>query len=191
MLVRILALVGSPRRKGNTDLMTDALLQGAEEHGAEVQKIFLEDYNINPIRDCRECRSKGGGCCSVEDDAFDLIEKMFTSDIIVFATPLYWYTFSAQMKAFLDRWSCDLDKVKKNVTRKKGFLVHVRTDPSREVAEPLIQAMNWSLNYVGMDYLGDVEAIGREKGLIADNEENLKRAYESGKYLASQKLECN
>jgi len=99
---RMLGIVGSPRRGGNTEILVDEVLRGAEEAGALVEKVILSRLNIAPCRACDACRKAGE--CAQRDDMPALLEKMERSQVWVLGTPVYWWGPTAQFKAFLDRW---------------------------------------------------------------------------------------
>lgn len=99
---RVLGIVGSPRRGGNTDILVDEALAGAEEAGAVVEKVVLSKLNIAPCRACNACRKNGQ--CVQKDDLPALLEQMQRSQVWVLGTPVYWWGPTAQFKAFLDRW---------------------------------------------------------------------------------------
>ncbi|WP_294179078.1 flavodoxin family protein [Coprobacter sp.] len=99
---KILILSSSPRRGGNSDILCDEFLRGATEVGNEAEKIFLRDKNINYCTGCSVC-SMYGKPCPQKDDMSEIIEKMLAADVIVMATPVYFYTMSAQMKTLIDR----------------------------------------------------------------------------------------
>jgi len=99
---KVLGIVGSPRRGGNTDILVDEILRGAEEAGAEVEKISLSKLDIAPCLACDACGRAGK--CAQQDDMQSLVEKMDSSQVMVLGTPLYWYGPSAQIKTFIDRW---------------------------------------------------------------------------------------
>lgn len=98
----VLGFVGSPRRGGNTEILVDEVLRGAEEAGAEVEKIFLPDLKIGPCRACEYCFANGR--CVQRDDMDSLLEKMSRSQVWVLGTPVYFRGPSTQFKIFLDRW---------------------------------------------------------------------------------------
>jgi len=100
--MRILAVVGSPRKGGNTDLLMDAFIEGAREVGAEVEKVYLVDLDIAPCDACDVCRATGN--CAHDDDMIELYDKLLASDVWALGTPVYWWGPSAIMKAFIDRW---------------------------------------------------------------------------------------
>jgi len=102
MKKRVLILSSSPRRGGNSDTLCDEFMRGAEEAGNEVEKIFLRDKTIHYCTGCSTC-SLHGKPCPQKDDAAEVICKMLVADVIVMATPVYFYTMSAQMKTLIDR----------------------------------------------------------------------------------------
>lgn len=102
MKKKVLILSSSPRHGGNSDTLCDEFMKGAQEAGNQVEKIFLKDKQINYCTGCSVC-SMYGKPCPQKDDVAGIIEKMIASDVIVMATPVYFYTMSGQMKTFIDR----------------------------------------------------------------------------------------
>lgn len=98
----ILILSSSPRRGGNSDSLCNELLRGATNAGHTVEKIFLRDKTINYCTGCSTC-SLHGKSCPQKDDMPEILDKMVAADIIVMATPVYFYTMSSQMKTLIDR----------------------------------------------------------------------------------------
>lgn len=101
MAKNVLILSASPRRQGNSDILCDRFLEGAREKGHTVEKIFLRDYKIGFCTGCGYCFD--AHTCSQKDDMTPLLEKMVGADVIVFATPVYFYSMDAQLKCFIDR----------------------------------------------------------------------------------------
>ena len=99
---KILVLSSSPRRGGNSDTLSDEFMRGATDAGHTVEKIFLRDRNIHYCTGCSTC-SLHGKPCPQKDDMPEILNKMLAADIIVMATPVYFYTMSAQMKTLIDR----------------------------------------------------------------------------------------
>ena len=99
---KILILSSSPRRGGNSDTLCDEFMQGALASGNEVEKIFLRDKTIHPCLGCSVC-SQYHKPCPQKDDAAEIIQKMLAADVIVMATPVYFYAMSGQMKIMIDR----------------------------------------------------------------------------------------
>ena len=102
MAKKVLVLSSSPRRGGNSDRLCDRFMAGAQQAGHEVEKIFLTDRRIGYCTGCGACYG-GAGPCPQKDDAAGVIGKMVEADVIVMATPVYFYTLSAQMKTLIDR----------------------------------------------------------------------------------------
>lgn len=102
MAKKVLILSSSPRRGGNSDTLCDEFMRGAMESGNEVEKIFLRDKIINYCTGCSTC-SRYNKPCPQKDDTAEILEKMIRADVIVMATPVYFYTMSAQMKTLIDR----------------------------------------------------------------------------------------
>lgn len=98
----ILILSSSPRRGGNSDTLSNEFMRGAVDAGHSVEKIFLRDKKINYCTGCSTC-SMHGKSCPQKDDMPEILNKMIAVDIIVMATPVYFYTMSAQMKTLIDR----------------------------------------------------------------------------------------
>lgn len=98
----ILILSSSPRKGGNSDTLCDEFMRGATEAGHTAEKIFLRDKTIHYCTGCSTC-SLHHKPCPQQDDMAEILEKMLAADIIVMATPVYFYTMSAQMKTLIDR----------------------------------------------------------------------------------------
>ncbi len=101
MSKKVLILAGSPRQGGNSDLLCDAFAKGAKEAGHEVEKIYVQKQKISPCLACYGCR--GTGVCVQKDDMADILDKMVGADVIVLATPVYFYSMDGQMKTLIDR----------------------------------------------------------------------------------------
>jgi multimeric flavodoxin WrbA len=97
----VLVLSSSPRKGGNSDLLCDQFVLGAKEAGNRAEKIFLRDKAIGYCTGCESCYVNHE--CSQKDDMAEVLDKMIASDVIVMATPVYFYTMSAQMKTLIDR----------------------------------------------------------------------------------------
>jgi multimeric flavodoxin WrbA len=101
MSKKVLILSSSPRRGGNSDILCDQFLAGAQEVGHQVEKIFLKDKKISYCTGCGVCFEKH--VCSQKDDMTEILNKMIVSDVIVMSTPVYFYTMCGQMKTLIDR----------------------------------------------------------------------------------------
>ena len=99
---KILILSGSPRRGGNSDLLCDEFARGARESGHEVEKTRVAAKKIAPCSACYFCREHHGQCVH-QDDLSDVLQKMIDADVLVLASPVYFYAIDAQLKAVVDR----------------------------------------------------------------------------------------
>ena len=102
MSKKVLVLSSTPRKGGNSDLLCEQFMMGAKEAGHHAEKISFKDVKINYCTGCGVC-SKGKKSCPQKDDMAGILQKMIAADVIVMATPVYFYTMSAQMKTLIDR----------------------------------------------------------------------------------------
>ena len=102
MAKKVLILSGSPRRGGNSDLLCDSFMRGALEAGHTAEKIFISDMKINFCKACGVCYMNAKPCV-YNDDMAEINEKMIAADVIVMATPVYFYAMSGQLKTLIDR----------------------------------------------------------------------------------------
>ncbi|HUS76907.1 MAG TPA: flavodoxin family protein [Methanothrix sp.] len=179
--MRILALVGSPRKGGNTEILVDEILKGAEAKGHVTERLRLYDYEILPCLDCRGCkRAKSGYTCALSDGMQEIYGKLERADIIIFGTPIYWYGPTAKMKLVIDRLRPYI--ASRKLSGKKGMVA----TPSEEGAGccgPLLQMFAMSFDYLGMENAGSLLAQAYERGEIKKKPEELERAREMGKSL--------
>lgn len=101
MSKNVLILSSSPRKGGNSDTLCDEFMRGAIEAGNRAEKVFLRDRSIAYCTGCGVCNSTHK--CVQKDDMVDILDKMVKADVIVMATPVYFYTMDAQMKTLIDR----------------------------------------------------------------------------------------
>ena len=116
---KVLIISASPRKGGNSDTLCDEFLRGAKDAGHDVEKIFLRDKKINYCTGCGLCNTNGYSACSQKDDAPEILEKMVNADVIVLATPVYFYTMDGQgFRGFTD---CCLDNpIERGVLKAAG-----------------------------------------------------------------------
>jgi multimeric flavodoxin WrbA len=156
--MRVLGIVGSPRRGGNTEILVDEILAGAAEAGAETEKIILNGLNILPCQACDAC--KDGGECVQEDDMSELLKQMERYRIWVLGTPVYWWGPSAQLKAFIDRWYGADQAIFKGRT----IIVTIPMGSGNEkTAQHIVGMLNDIADYLGMNIAATVLALGVQK----------------------------
>ena len=102
MAKKVLILSGSPRKNGNSDILCDRFAQGAREAGNDVEMIRVSEKKIGYCKACYYCQNSGGKC-AVKDDMGEILQKMIDADVIVLASPVYFYSIDAQLKTLIDR----------------------------------------------------------------------------------------
>ena len=98
---KVLILSGSPRKSGNSDILCDEFMRGAAESGHSVEKIRVAEKNIAFCKGCGVCQKTGS--CVTKDDADEILQKMIDADVIVLASPIYFFTISAPLKTLIER----------------------------------------------------------------------------------------
>lgn len=165
--ITVLALLASPRKEGNTDIMAQSFLAGAEAAGATASKLYLDDYVVRPIGDVAD-DSRHRDDPRSDDDFPSLLERFLDADLIVWATPVYWQGPAAQMKCFLDRLSSYFNHDEyKGRFADKGHVVlcaHGRREPQH--GDWVVEPMKLTVEVLHGRYLGDVCASVYEKGQV-------------------------
>lgn len=131
MSKKVFVISASPRKNGNSDILCDEFIKGAKESGNSVEKIFLKDKNINFCTGCGYCANNGYIGCSQKDDMTELVDKMISSDVIVMATPVYFYTMNAQMKVFIDRCCSKYTSIK----NKEFYFIATAAESERKMLD--------------------------------------------------------
>ncbi len=152
MSKKVLVVSSSFRRHGNSDLLCDEFVRGAQEAGNVVEKIFLKDYKINFCLGCGVCNSTHK--CVQKDDMEALIAKMLEADVIVLATPVYFYAMSGQMKTFIDRTVPRYEEI----SGKDFYFILSAADTNKENMARVIEGFR--------GYTEDCLAGAKEKGII-------------------------
>jgi multimeric flavodoxin WrbA len=182
--MKILGVVGSPRRKGNTHVLVSRMLDGAEAEGAVTDTVLLGDLTIRECDGCHTCWA--GKECSKRDDMNQLYAAIGEADALVLGTPVYWYGPTALMKGFIDRFvyfNSPENRVK--VRGKRAVIVVPCEEESFETAEPVVDFFERSLAYLEIDLVGTVIAPGvTKRGEVRQKEATLQEAYELGRRLA-------
>jgi multimeric flavodoxin WrbA len=173
--MKIVVLAGSPRKDGNTDLLVSSFVKGAESNH-KVEVISIHDYKVNPCLGCNTCFSKENNDCFQSDDMSLIYEKLGTADVVVIASPVYFYGISAQLKAVVDR----LHTPKRNRFHiKKLAMILVGAAELPELFDSIISQYKLFLSFFHLEDAGLVLVRGaRDKGSITD--EDRERAFELG-----------
>lgn len=176
MSKKVLILSGSPRRGGNSDILCDEFAKGAKESGHEVEKIRVDEKNIGYCKACYAC--KNGGVCAIKDDMAEVLQKMIDADVLVLASPVYFYSIDAQLKSVIDRTVARWLEVKD----KEFYYIVTMADEDISSADTTLECFRGYADCVsGAKEMGVIIGSGvYEKGEIHDTEA-MKKAYEMGK----------
>lgn len=170
--MKVVALLGSPRKEGNTDILIDQILKGAKQKGHETEKIHLYRFDIRPCQDCRGCK-EGHHDCVTEDEMILIYPSLEKADIIIFGTPLYWYGPTGQMKLLIDRLRPYIE------TRKlegKKAIVITPSEEGPDVCGPLVEMFKRIFKYLGIKLIHTILVKAYEKGEIRQNMGELRKA---------------
>jgi multimeric flavodoxin WrbA len=174
--LNILALIGSPRKGSNTDILVERFLEGCRTRGHICEKLYLYDYDISPCIDCRKCK-KDDFICTIDDGMQELYPKMDHADLIAFGTPIYWYGPSAKMKLLVDRIR---PYVANGKLRGKKAVVITPAGDGASACGPMVEMFRMSFEYLHMELMGQILATAYEREEIKENEKELKKAYDLG-----------
>lgn len=192
---RLLVLVGSPRRNGNSATLADGVRQGAEAAGSTVAVRFIDDYVSSLLRDCRTCRRPDGEC-AIEDRFRELLfDEFIPAEGVVFASPVYWYGLSAQTKAFLDRMFCyyaasypGSAQAIAGMSRKRLGLVLVSEETYPGASLGIEHQMQEYARYTHSELVGVVRGTGNARGEVRRDERSpLADAEQLGRELFERK----
>jgi multimeric flavodoxin WrbA len=183
----VMIVVGSPRKRGNSSTLAKQVASGAKDAGAKVELFFLHDMNIKPCSACDGCRKKRSTGCVIRDDMHKLYPKMRTADAIVIASPIYWFTVSAQTKLFMDRWYAFGADANYKVLAEKKFgivLSYADADPFSSGAVNALRTFQDAFNFIGAEVVGTVYGSAWKAGEIIKNKPVMKQAYALGEKIA-------
>ena len=182
--MKVLVIHGSMRTNGNTRILADEFIRGAQEAGHETEKVELRDKTFGDCYGCRACHNNGGTCVQ-KDDMAEVLEKVKAADVIVLASPLYYFTWTGLMKRFLDRTYPLLPLLKD----KDFYLLTLGGVPDKKFMANILSDFNMyvgcfkEFNQVGVRNAGAV--IGTSAlapGAIRESAA-MQEAYETGKNL--------
>jgi multimeric flavodoxin WrbA len=191
---KLLAFVGSPRKGGNTDVLVDQAIDAFREAGGETEKVFLSSLDIHPCQGCGACSRADGldSVCAQQDDMSELYQKMISADALLWATPIYMWSPTAQMKLFLDRlhpfgdyqhtrWQSAL------AGKPIGLIiVYAEPDPldsgvfqTRDILKVVAEARGGHVPFVIHSTVGEKGQAGQDAGLVQRVREATKMLYAS------------
>ena len=186
--MKVLGIMGSPRLKGNTDLLLEEALRGAQSQGAEVEKIINNKLNIAPCREYYGCLKDGN--CVIRDDMDDVYPKLLNADGVIVASPMFFYGLSSQLKALIDR--CQALWARRYVLKqgapssaRKGAFIAVGATRGKKLFDGATLVVKYFFQAVGVEYVDELLVRGVDKRAeIKERPAILVDARELGKRLA-------
>ena len=188
--MKVLGIMGSPRIKGNTDLLLDEALQGAQSQGAEVEKLVVDKLKIAPCREYYGCLRNGN--CVIRDDMDDIYPKLLDADSIIVASPIFFYGVTSQLKALIDR--CQALWARKYILKqdlpdsaRKGVLIAVGATRGEQLFDGSILTVKYFFKTIGVKYAEELLVRGVDKkGEIKEHPTALSDALALGRRLAQK-----
>ncbi|UCF31512.1 MAG: flavodoxin family protein [bacterium] len=179
---KVLILLGSPRKAGNSAILAGRLAEGARSVGSEVDRFYLHDLDINPCTACEGCHREGSRGCVVDDDMQPIYGKLADADSIVFATPVYWFSVTAQIKTVIDRlYAVGVGDDNILAGKNLGILmVYADSDPFTSGAVNALRMFQDISGYLGTEIVGMVYGTAAGAGQIEGNEQLLEDAFRLG-----------
>jgi multimeric flavodoxin WrbA len=185
---KILVLLGSPRKKGNSTTLANQIVAGAESAGATVEKIFLHGKDISPCQACYVCQQPDSKGCAIDDEMQPIYGKLIEADGWVIASPVYWFSMSAQTKLFLDRCFA-LPAYKKDAFTGKRIAIAMSYGDEDAFNSGCVNALRTfqdSARYVGANLVGMVYGSAEKPGEIKANDALMRQAVALGKKLVGR-----
>jgi len=186
--VKVLGIMGSPRIKGNTDLLLEETLKGAKSQGADVEKIVVDKLKIAPCKEYLGCFRDGN--CVIRDDMDAIYPKLLEADIVIIASPIFFYGVTSQVKALIDR--CQALWARKHILKqtlpdgnRKGAFIAVGATKGKRLFEGVILTVKYFFEAIGVEYADEILVRSVDaRGEIRQHQKALADAFELGKRLA-------
>lgn len=178
--MKVLGIMGSPRRQSNTEILLDRALEGSREMGAEVEKLAVSELKVRPCLEIYACLKDGR--CAIKDDMQWVYDKLLEADHIAFASPIFFYGLTSQAKAIVDR--CQALWVRRHVLdmdegderTRRGVFISVGATRGERLFDGVVLTVKYFFDAVGVRYAGDLlvrgvdgEAHIREHATALDN----------------------
>ena len=184
--MKVLGIMGSPRIEGNTDRLLDEALRGAQSQQAAVEKIVVDKLKITPCREYYGCLRDGN--CVIRDDMDDIYPKLLNADAIIVASPIFFYSVTAQLKALIDRcqalWARKYVLKNLNVPERKGAFIAVGATKGEKLFEGPILTIRYFFKAINAEYTDELLIRGVDKkGEIIERPDTLADAFEMGERL--------
>ena len=183
--MNVLGLMGSPRREGNTEILMDEVLKGAQSKGAETEKLIMSAYSIKPCIEIYGCRKTGR--CVIKDDFDRILDAILNADVLILGSPIFFYGLPSHTKAFVDR--CQSLWVNKYVLKRplpirksrKGYFVSVGATQGERLFKGVKLTVKYFFDTLDVQYTGELLVRGvDEKGAVKSHPSAIQDAYVLG-----------
>lgn len=187
--MNVLMVLGSPRKKGNSETLCNSIISGIEEKiDCSVESLYLHGRDISPCRGCGGCEKTGK--CVIKDELTDIYDKVDHADVIFLVTPVYFYGPTAQLKTFIDRFQAKWSRKYLLNTRhridhkRQGYLVSTAATKGKKVFDASILIAKSFFDTIDMPYGGEclVRSVD-ERGAVAAKEDELQKAIDLGRKI--------
>lgn len=188
--MKVLGILGSPRREGNTEILLDEALRGASDHGGLCEKVILRDLKITPCLEIYKCAEDG--VCAIQDEMQGLFPKIIQAERLLLASPIFFYSVPALAKAMIDR--CQSLWAKKYILKlpvspiadRKGVFISVAATRGKKLFDGVRLTVQYFFDAIDVAYSDELFVRGAdEKGEVRDQPEALKAAYDLGRRLVT------
>jgi len=192
--MKVLGIMGSPRRRSNTEILLDKALEGTGEAGAEFEKVLVSKLKISPCLEIYACLKDGD--CAIKDDMQLLYKKLLEVDHIIFASPMFFYGITSQAKAIIDR--CQALWVRRHVLGmckednrvRRGVFISVGATRGEKLFDGSVLTVKYFFDAIGVKYYSDLLVKGVDKeGQIEEYPLALQDAFRLGQELVLGKRE--
>ena len=190
--MKVLGILGSPRREGNTEILLNEALRGASDHGGVCEKVILRDLKITPCLEIYKCAEDG--VCAIQDEMQGLFPKIIQAERLLLASPIFFYSVPALAKSMIDR--CQSLWAKKYILKlpvspvsdRKGVFISVAATRGKKLFDGVRLTVQYFFDAIDVAYSDELFVRGAdEKGEVRDQPEALKAAYDLGRRLVTDK----
>ncbi len=189
MSKQIIIVSSSPRKNGNSEILAEQAAAGARAHGAKVELIHLRDLTLAPCTACDACQNATESDCIIDDDITSLLPRVREADALIISGPVYWFTFAAQTKLFIDRVFYALNGPEGHALKGKplGLLTtYGDTDPFTSGGVNALRSFQDICRYIDAPVAGFVYGSATEEGEIKKEQALLNQAYQLGEKIAGE-----
>ena len=187
--MKVLGIMGSPRIKGNTDLLLDEALKGVRSESVEVEKLVVDKLDIKPCKEYYNCFQDG--TCVIHDEMDSIYPRLLAADVVILASPIFFYAMPAQLKALIDR--CQATWARRHILKtmpesnRKGAFIAVGATKGEKLFDGLILTAKYFFDAIGVSYAEELLIRGvDQRGEIKDHPAALEDAFQLGRRLIAR-----